>query len=200
VSPDKVALFVEHLPLKKIPGIGPKTAIKLKARGFSTCKDVRESNVIQLQLVVGKFASALYQRAFGQDERSLEVSRQRKSLAIETTFSEDIVFNHHVNDNCQQVIDELYIKLIGRLEKHSERCIVRQGIKLKFSDFNQTTVEQQSISCDKQSFTLLLEKALTRAGERSIRLIGLTLGFEEMSTVPLTHTQLALPFDLSPLN
>ena len=200
VSPEKVALFVEHLSLKKIPGIGPKTAKKLLDRGFSTCKDVRESNVMQLQLVVGKFASALYQRAFGEDERALEVSRQRKSLAIETTFSEDIEFNYQVNNNCQYVIDKLFIKLMKRLEKHSERCIVRQGIKLKFSDFNQTTVEQQSISCDKESFTLLLEKALTRAGDRSIRLIGLTLGFEEINAAPLADKQLALPFELSPLH
>jgi DNA polymerase-4 len=198
VSPDKVAKFVEHLPLKKIPGIGPKTANKLQVRGFSTCKDVRESNVTELQLVVGKFAAVLYQRSFGQDERSLEISRQRKSLAIETTFSEDIEFNGQVINNCQHVIDKLYIKLTQRLEKHSDRCIVRQGIKLKFSDFNQTTVEQQSISCDKASFTQLLEKALIRAGERSIRLIGLTLGFEDIHLTPLAQKQLALPFDVAP--
>ena len=60
VSPDKVDSFVENLPLRKIPGIGPKTGEKLLSAGFATCSDVRASSVGQLQTIVGKFANALY--------------------------------------------------------------------------------------------------------------------------------------------
>ena len=178
ITPDKVSNFVKTLPLKKIPGIGPKTSEKLKDKGFETCQDVRASDISQLQLIVGKFASALYQRSFGEDYRELEVSRQRKSLAIETTLAEDI----STQEQCLAVVNQLYPKLEDRLKKHHKRQIVRQGIKLKFSDFNQTTVEQQSLYCDRDTFVKLLGKAIHRSNNRKVRLVGLTLGFSNETT------------------
>ncbi|MGL1959530.1 MAG: DNA polymerase IV [Colwellia sp.] len=186
VSPDKVTAFVEQLSLKKIPGIGPKTFQKLNQQGYFTCADVRVSSVANLQPIVGKFASSLYQRAHGVDHRHLEVSRQRKSLAIETTLAKDI----YSEQECQNIIEQLYPKLVSRLKKHDERKIVRQGIKLKFTDFTQTTVEQQNLNCEHIMFSALLAKAYARANNRGIRLVGLTLGFAE--TID-DNKQLSLP-------
>jgi DNA polymerase-4 len=175
VSPDKVASFVEQLSLKKIPGIGPKTFQKLQSFGFSTCADVRASSIANLSVIVGKFATSLYHKSHGIDNRELEISRQRKSLAIETTLAADIFSE----TECLSVIEKLYPKLLKRLEKVKGRKIVRQGIKLKFNDFNQTTVEQQSLGAEEEIFNILLPKAFERAKSRGIRLVGLTLGFAE---------------------
>jgi DNA polymerase-4 len=175
VSPDKVTSFVEDLSLKKIPGIGPKTFQKLQSFGFSTCADIRNSSIANLTTVVGKFATSLYQKAHGIDNRELEVSRQRKSLAIETTLAVDL----YSELDCLTVIENLYPKLLQRLEKVKGRRIVRQGIKLKFNDFNQTTVEQQSLEAEHDTFKCLLTRAIERSKGRGIRLVGLTLGFAE---------------------
>jgi len=177
VSPDKVNSFVEQLSLKKIPGIGPKTFQKLQSFGFSTCADVRASSVEKLTGIVGKFAVSLYQKAHGIDNRELVVSRQRKSLAIETTLMTDV----YSKTECLAVIEKLYPKLVERLANVKDRKIVRQGIKLKFNDFNQTTVEQQSLEAEENIFTTLLPKAHERAKGRGIRLVGLTLGFSEQT-------------------
>lgn len=174
VSPDKVASFVEQLSLKKIPGIGPKTFQKLQSFGFTTCADIRASSVANLTMIVGKFATSLYQKAHGIDHRELEVSRPRKSLAIETTLAADLISEAE----CLTVIEKLYPMLLQRLEKVKGRKIVRQGIKLKFNDFNQTTVEQQSLGAQEKIFNTLLLKAFERAKGRGIRLVGLTLGFD----------------------
>ncbi len=178
ITPDKVSNFVEQLSLKKIPGIGPKTFQKLQSFGYCTCADVRASSVASLTTIVGKFATSLYQKAHGIDNRELEVSRQRKSLAIETTLATDIF----TEEECLNVIKKLYPKLLTRLAKVKNRKIVRQGIKLKFNDFNQTTVEQQSLNTEQSTFDSLLLKALERAKGRGIRLVGLTLGFAELSS------------------
>jgi len=175
ITPDKVAIFVEQLSLKKIPGIGPKTFEKLNRNGFYTCEDIRKSNIRILQNIVGKFANSLYLKAHGVDNRALDVCRQRKSLAIETTLAQDI----NSQDECQRVIDSLYEKLLTRLAPHSDREIIRQGVKLKFADFNQTTVETQSNSCQEVLFNSLLTKAYSRSNQRGIRLVGLTLGFSD---------------------
>lgn len=191
VSPDNVGAFVEYLSLKKIPGIGPKTFEKLKRYGYQTCADVRNSNVRELQSLVGKFANSLYLKAHGVDNRELEVSRQRKSLAIETTLAEDI----GSEEECLAIIEHLYSKLLIRLEPHQKRKIVRQGIKLKFNDFNQTTVEQQSDACQQALFNQLLPKAFSRGNGRTIRLVGLTLGFADYQEgdFSATNQQLSLP-------
>lgn len=175
ITPDKVASFVEQLSLKKIPGIGPKTFEKLNRYGYTTCADVRNSDIRSLQNIVGKFANSLYLKSHGVDNRALEISRQRKSLAIETTLAQDI----STQDECQRVIESLYQKLLTRLTPHSNREIIRQGVKLKFADFNQTTVETQSNECQQALFISLLSKAYSRANERGIRLVGLTLGFAD---------------------
>jgi len=194
IPPGKVASFVERLSLKKIPGIGPKTFQKLQQAGFSTCHDIRSSSITNLTPIVGKFALSLYQKAHGIDNRALEVSRQRKSLAIETTLATDI----YTEQECIAVIEQLLPKLLARLTKVSDLKIVRQGIKLKFNDFNQTTVEQQSISPDQQTYMTLLSKAHTRAHkngrQRGIRLVGLTLGFAQPCVdSELTTKQMMLP-------
>ncbi|MEI6895347.1 MAG: DNA polymerase IV [Colwellia sp.] len=175
ITPDKVANFVDQLSLKKIPGIGPKTFKKLNRHGYTSCADVRQSNIRSLQNIVGKFASSLFLKAHGVDHSPLDVSRQRKSLAIETTLAQDIT----TQDECQRVIDSLHEKLLIRLAPHSNRAIIRQGVKLKFADFNQTTVETQSNSCQQALFSQLLTIAHHRANKRGIRLVGLTLGFAE---------------------
>ncbi|MGB1263553.1 MAG: DNA polymerase IV [Cognaticolwellia sp.] len=173
VSPDKVSAFVADLPLKKIPGIGPKTSEKLKALGFENCADIRASSVAKLHSIVGKFANALYQRSFGIDNRALETQRLRKSLAIETTLAQDI----DSIEQCQTILTNLFGKLKLRLEKHQDRVITRQTVKIKFADFQQTTVDMQSQACQQEVFIELLSKAMTRADNRKVRLIGLSLGF-----------------------
>ncbi len=178
ITPDKVANFVAKLSLRKIPGIGPKTFEKLNRHGFVTCADVRAGDIRVLNNIVGKFASSLYSKAHGVDNTELKVSRLRKSLAIETTLAKDLTSQAE----CLLVVESLYDKLLTRLIPHKDRKIVRQGVKLKFSDFNQTTVEMQSHQCQRELFIGLLSKAFVRANKRSIRLIGLSLGFAEQNS------------------
>lgn len=189
ISPDKVAAFVENLPLRKIPGVGPKTAERLAKHGFNTCKDVRASNILYLQTLLGKQASSLFHRSFGRDDREVQVSRIRKSLAVETTLAQDIMSIEEV----KRVMMNLLPKLTLRYKKLEGYPIVKQGVKLKFSDFNQTTVEMQSQTINEQNFLTLFSKALTRANFRKIRLVGLTLGFADKSQSHSEQAQLTLP-------
>lgn len=189
ITPEQVNDFVKNLPLRKIAGIGPKTAEKLAKFGFYTCADIRKSNIKLLQTIMGKFAFVLYQRSFGIDERALSVKRVRKSLAVEKTLAMDIT---DIN-GCLDVIAQLKIKLKSRLINVKGRRISKQGIKLKFADFSQTTVEQKSDHCNEDAFIHLLHKALSRANGKAIRLIGLTLGFEALET---NNTTKQLSLDL----
>lgn len=191
ISPNDVSQFVEHLPLKKIPGVGPKTAEKLANHGFNTCKDIRASNIPCLQTIVGKQAVSLFNRSFGRDDRELQVSRERKSLAVEHTLAKNVSSLIEI----YSVMEGILPKLNERLSRCQERVIVKQGIKLKFADFNQTTVEQRSDCLDVSTFKNLFTKAMLRANNREIRLVGLTLGFASSKKVENHQSQLSLPIN-----
>ena len=191
ITPPKVDAFVADLPLNKIPGVGPKTFARLKQVGFTSCRDVRASSVAALQLVVGKQATSLYQKSFGKDERAVESSRIRKSVGVETTFAKDL----KQDVQCIEKVEALVSTLKQRYQRLESYRITKLGVKLKFSDFNTTTVEQQGYHIDQSAFEALLIKALQRANSRSIRLIGLSLGLApKKEVVQVEECQLALPF------
>ena len=186
VSPKQVNSFVENLSLKKIPGIGPKTAKKLPSKRFNTCQHIRAASITQLLPIVGSNASSLYACSFGIDNRAVITDRVRKSLAVERTFAEDLIDI----SQCYQVVEDLFKKLQERLTRCDSRSIAKQGIKIKFSDFTQTTIEQQNQISDLGLFKQLLDKAFVRGKGKKIRLLGVTLGFKEAAE--LTHKQLSL--------
>jgi len=68
-------------------------------------------------------------------------------------------------------------------------------VKLKFSDFKQTTIEHRSNDVSVMMFYELLSQAMTRQEGRGIRLLGVAVGLTDKSPIakvdPL-QTQLAL--------
>lgn len=173
ITPEKLDAFVLKLPLRKIPGVGKVTAEKLTKMGLSTCADVRQFAFDELIKRFGKFGSVIWARSHGEDERELQTDRLRKSVGVERTMSQDI----HTQIECQQMIDHLYPQLQKRLLKSSPNLSIQsQGIKLKFSDFQQTTVEHRSRVLSKHYFSELLSQALSRQQARGIRLVGLHVG------------------------
>ena len=175
VSPEKVNEFVENLSLRKIPGIGPKTYERLERVGLTTCADVRNSSIKELLPVVGSWAPSLYQKAYGVDDREVITERIRKSLGVERTLMDDLTSAQQ----CIDLLDNLLEKLNERFAKVEDKNIAKLGVKLKFADFNQTTVEQQGSAIEKQVFAHLLEKAFQRSEGRGVRLVGISLGFKQ---------------------
>jgi DNA polymerase-4 len=173
ITPDKLDAFVLKQPLRKIPGVGKVTCEKLNAMGLFTCADVRLFPFDELLKRFGKFGAIIWARSHGEDERELQIDRQRKSVGVERTMSEDI----QNQDDCRMMIQSLYPQLKKRLLKSSpDLRIQSQGIKLKFSDFQQTTVEHRCHALNQDYFEDLLQQALARQDGRGIRLVGLHVG------------------------
>ncbi len=185
VAPDQLDDFVVNLPLGKIPGVGKVTLAKLQHLGLYRCADIRNYPFDKLIQKFGKFGKVIWDRSHGIDNRELSVQRQRKSVGVERTLSQDI----YSKEDCVAMIDNLIPKLEKRLEK-TNAGICSQGIKLKFSDFQQTTVEHRCQTLDKAYFYHLLDEGLTRQNERGISLVGVHVGLAE----PTTSQQLTFSF------
>ncbi|MEZ9697566.1 DNA polymerase IV [Vibrio sp. 10N.261.46.E12] len=173
IPPQDVQSVIDELPLEKIPGVGKVSIEKLHQAGFFTCKDIKESDYRDLLLKFGRQGASLWKRSHGVDDREVIIERERKSVGVERTFTQNI----STYAECWQVIeDKLFPELETRLEKASpSKAIIKQGIKLKFADFQQTTIEHIHASLDREHFKELLSEILKRQQGREIRLLGLSV-------------------------
>ncbi|AZL84319.1 DNA polymerase IV [Aliivibrio salmonicida] len=173
VPPNKLDSFIEQLELGKISGVGKVTLEKLHKFGFYKGQDIRECDHHTLLSNFGKFGQVIWERCNGIDNRKIETNRTRKSVGVERTFQTDI----YSEQECIEAIEVLYPKLIERLQKSSSNnSIIKQGLKLKFQDFKQTTIEHKKSQLDKDYFLELLREGLKRQQNRGIRLIGISIG------------------------
>lgn len=187
IPPQKLDNFVRSLPLGKIPGVGKVTLEKLHNLGLYNCNDVRQFPFEQLVRQFGKFGPVIWDRSHGIDQRELSINRQRKSVGVEHTLPDDI----NSKEDCLQMAQSLYPKLLERLKRSSPELLIHsQGVKLKFSDFQTTTVEHRCSRLDKGYFNELIEEAFSRRSGRRIRLIGLQVGLPGHTN----QSQLCFPF------
>ncbi len=173
IPPAKVQEVVDKLPLEKIPGVGKVSLEKLHQAGFYLCEDIKNSDYRELLRQFGRQGASLWKRSHGIDDREVVVERERKSVGVERTFSQNI----STYEECWEVIErKLYPELEKRLERASpDKSIVKQGIKVKFADFQLTTIEHIHPQLELNDFKILLKDVLKRQQGREIRLLGLSV-------------------------
>jgi len=171
ITPNEVSQFLRTLPLSKIPGVGKVSAAKLEKLGLRTCEDVQRADLAMLLKRFGKFGRVLWERSQGIDEREITSERLRKSVGVERTLADDI----HEWSECEAQIDFLYDELERRLAKvKPDLRIARQGVKLKFNDFQLTTQEHVWPRLNKADLLAIARKTWDeRRGGRGVRLVGL---------------------------
>lgn len=81
--------FVAGLPLRALPGIGPRTAARLESLGLTEVAQVQARSVEELEKLIGSDAKLLKRRAHGHGGRVLRGQRDTKSVSRETTLAKD---------------------------------------------------------------------------------------------------------------
>lgn len=183
VRPQEVDAFVAVLPVDKLYGVGKVTAEKLKKLGAQTCGDLRAWTMVELQRHFGKFGERLYELCRGIDNREVISSRERKSISIEETYARDLPDLA----SCLAHLPELQTRLEARIERaKAQREIRKLFIKIRFANFQRTTVECLGTSLDAQQFGKLLETGYQRRAI-PVRLLGMgvRLAEEENSDLQL---------------
>jgi len=168
VRPEEVDSFVAALPVKKLHGVGKVTAAKLNKLGAETCLDLRGWTMQELQHHFGSFGARLHDLCRGIDNREVSPERERKSVSTEETYTVDVPDL----PACLALLPDLYDHLLGRIKRAgAEKFINKLFIKIKFSDFQQTTVECVGYAPHLPTFARLLETGWLRAS-RPVRLLG----------------------------
>jgi DNA polymerase-4 len=175
VAPSKVSLFMQDLPVRKIWGVGPKSAQRLSEHGIETCAQLQKKDKTWLAQNFGSFGLELFELCRGIDERPVHPNRIRKSLSNERTFSQNL----ESLEACREELRHQHGELIEDLRKSApDRKISKLLVKLKFSDFRRTTAEMPGQQPEIKRYLELLNDAWGRSGQ-PVRLLGIGVRFAE---------------------
>lgn len=89
VRQDKVQKFLDPLPIRAIPGIGPKSEVILHQKGVRTISELRALELGRLIEAFGKWGEDLYRKARGISEDPVSNDWEAKSVGEQETFETD---------------------------------------------------------------------------------------------------------------
>ncbi len=191
VAPGREAAFLAPLPLRALPGIGPRGEQRLQDAGLVTIGDLaRQDDARLAALDMGKVGRDLRERARGVDPRPVVVEASDPvTIGEETTFEHDLLDPLAMAAELAPIAENVF----GRVERHgfAARTVTT---KLRYSDFaivTRSRTLQSPVATSAALGTLaieLLEKAL--ADRRApVRLLGVYVGKLER------EAQLELPLE-----
>jgi DNA polymerase-4 len=173
VHPGEEAAFLAPQPVRVISGIGPKTAGRLIKIGIKSCGQLANSDLGALQVLFGRHAENMQNRARGIDIRRVSSDRgQRKSISHERTFSQDVNEPEELKSHLQKMAGSISNSLKKRkMVAHTIR------LKIRWADFT-TFTRQMSREIGTDDELQIYETALiilerNWGGKQKIRLLGL---------------------------
>jgi DNA-directed DNA polymerase III PolC len=130
VAEGQEKLFLHPLPNRWLPGIGPKTSLRLNAAGLAEIGQIAAMPVDLLAMIMGNQAPQLRQFANGIDERPLiPRSEPQKSYSKQETFNEDVTDEEYVEAVLRRMADQLFADV--RAENRSVRTLT---VKVRYND------------------------------------------------------------------
>ncbi|KGP63741.1 DNA polymerase IV [Legionella norrlandica] len=175
IRPEEVNLFMINLPVRKLFGVGPKMEEKLNALNIKTCGDLQLYSMDFLFNEFGAIGQRLYDLARGVDERPVNPERIRKSISVEETYLQDLPDV----GACIAALPELMQRLKARIQRAGKiPGIHNLFVKLKFNDFQQTTVECVHDHLDLNILCQLIHEGFLRKC-MPVRLLGIGIKLKQ---------------------
>jgi DNA polymerase-4 len=194
VPPDQELAFLRPLPVRRLWGVGAKTAEKLRAHGIATVADVAELSESTLASLLGAaMGRQLYALSRNIDRRRVTTGVRRRSVGAQRALG------RAGNRMSAAEVDAVVVNLIDRITARM-RSAGRTGrtvvLRLRFDDFSRTT-RSRTLPWATSSTQPILAAArqLVASAAPLIAQRGLTLvGFAVSGIDRSGAQQLMLPF------
>jgi DNA polymerase-4 len=134
VSPDDVRALLDPLPVRKLFGLGPKTAPRVEELGIHTLGDLHRASPARLRPIFGRYTERVQQRAAGIDDRPVVPDVDEKQISAEETFDTDIADRARLRAELQHLADKACSRL--RARKLTGGCVT---VKIRRGDFTTYT-------------------------------------------------------------
>ncbi len=152
VEKGKEEAFLENFPIRKIPGIGPKTEEDLKNKKIATVKDLKSFSKEELKKMFGKWGQDLYFKIRGIDDSPIVEKYGIKSIGEQETFLKDTldskIIMNRFNHLCESVFERfeksefknfqtiiVTIRFAGFETKNRSRTLTKPSSDLKSLQF-----------------------------------------------------------------
>ncbi len=172
VPPGEERSFLAPLDVRRLPGVGKKTAECLYELGVRTIEDLSILSEEVLRLKIGKYGDTLLRHARGIDTSPVEPHGEPKSISRETTFQADLVDSAFLQSSlhamCREVAQDL---------RDHRRRAGAVALKLRYEDF-QTVTRQTSLREHTSEAAVIftaagaLLRTVLLSERRRVRLIG----------------------------
>jgi DNA polymerase-4 len=193
VPPDGELAFLHPLPVERLWGVGPVTALKLHSRGIVTVGEVAQLAEAALVSMLGRASGRhLHALAHNRDPRPVQVGRRRRSIGSQRALGR--------SPKSADAIDAAVVGLVDRVTRRM-RAAGRVGrtvvLRLRFDDFSRATRSHTLARATSQTHTILTTvRTLLTATSPMIEQQGLTLvGVAVSNLDDDSAVQLDLPFD-----
>jgi DNA polymerase-4 len=194
VEPDRELAFLHPLPVRRLWGVGAKTAEKLRLHGIHTVADVAELSETSLGAMVGPaMGRQLFALAHNIDRRRVVTGVRRRSVGAQRALG------RAGNTMSAHEIDAVVVNLVDRITRRM-RAAGRTGrtvvLRLRFDDFGRVTRSHTLPRATASTDAVLgAARELVAAAAPLIAERGLTLvGFAVSNIDRDGAAQLELPF------
>jgi len=173
IPPEEVLDFLEELDIRKFYGIGKVTAEKMYQLGIFTGKDLKLKTLEFLESNFNKSGRYYYNIVRGTQHSEVKPNRQRKSLAAERTFSDNLSSEIFMLEKLDHISEEVSLRLVK-----SNVAGKTVTLKIKYSDFTLQTrsktlnyfISDKAVILETARDLLYQEKL-----KESVRLLGISL-------------------------
>lgn len=195
VPKDEVQPFLNPLSIKKIPGLGQATYIRLSEMGVRYIYTLAQIPQEQLFKVLGNNGTSLWQKAHGIDNSPVLPYREQKSIGTQSTFENDSIDTGKIKQLLSSMVMDLCFQL--RSQQKLAACIT---VTIRYSNFETHTRQARIPYTSLDSFLISKAKELfdTLYNRRMlIRLVGVKLsqlvsGNEQISLYGASEEQYKL--------
>jgi DNA polymerase IV len=194
IRPEQAASFIARLPIERFFGIGPKTALKMKALGIHNGADLSARSEDELVHRFGKVGQHYFRIVRGLDEREVTPDRPYKSIGAEQTFDRDLGDPGLMLERLRSIAEQVAERMTAA--DSFGRTVT---LKIKHHDFTVTT-RQHTLADWVHSAEELLALAAwllhhPEPPRRPVRLLGLSVS--NFALAPTAPRQLSLALERS---
>jgi len=135
---ERVIPFLGPLSISKIPGIGEKTYRLLRSMGIANIDTLGHMPPEMMEKVLGQNGLVIWKKANGIDTTPVIPYSERKSISTETTFEQDTIDIHMINELLVRMVEKIAFTL--RKKQKLTSCVT---LKIRYSNFDTHTIQQR---------------------------------------------------------